>query len=584
MLRFLTQFVVRAAIVAVIAGPLQAATYFVPTDAALVEQADDIVVATGVTSLVETNARGAIVTRYVLRIEEVLKGKRNAGGHLVLTERGGRLGNRAKLIPGTPEYHPGERYLVFTGTNADLEPVTSGMALGQFRFEGALILREEIAGFDRNLEPHRERPRLAAPFLAYVRAVATRAPLPEADYFADAEPPRFRSAAQWDVAAQLYSRGSYLLEGEGGIPVRWYHPATTMVKSGVPRGADPDVAVTRGIAEWNGTDSDIVYTDGGRDDTAVGGLEVEDGKDAILFGDPNDEVGGAAGVGGITSYSPVPYDLEGEQFLPVNEVDVVLSKQHWAQNCLNTVVTHEIGHTLGFRHSNQGPAGSDLTPNALMNATVQCGWDGLLKLWDEEAAATVYGDGPVCRPIAIGTHPASRTMTAGSSVTLKVSASGSGPVLYRWYAGVRGSTANPVGTNAATFTTGPLSPGTHQHWVRVTNDCGSADSNTSTLIVHAPCSAGPSIVTQPASVEIGGGTAATLTVAATGEGLLYQWYRGESGDTSSPVEGAIDPTFLSAPLYQTASFWVKVRNGCGSVDSDTAVVSVRRGKVRAVRR
>src|SRR5215213_11591026 len=99
-----------AFILALFLSPLlRATTYFVPTDAELIQRADDIVIATGVTSLAERTQ-----TLVTLRIEEVLKGKRSAGEHLVLTE----IGGRALLVSGSPRYQPGMRYVVFTETNA----------------------------------------------------------------------------------------------------------------------------------------------------------------------------------------------------------------------------------------------------------------------------------------------------------------------------------------------------------------------------------------------------------------------------------------------------------------------------------
>jgi PKD repeat protein len=69
-------------------------------------------------------------------------------------------------------------------------------------------------------------------------------------------------------------------------------------------------------------------------------------------------------------------------------------------------------------------------------------------------------------------------------------------------------------------------------------------------------------------------TATTLSVTATGTPTLsYQWYRGASGDVSTPV-GSNGPTFTTPTLTATAAYWVRVSNGCGSADSSTATVTV----------
>lgn len=65
-----------------------------------------------------------------------------------------------------------------------------------------------------------------------------------------------------------------------------------------------------------------------------------------------------------------------------------------------------------------------------------------------------------------------------------------------------------------------------------------------------------------------------LSVTATGTSPTYQWYRGASGDVSSPVPGATGPLLVSQPLYQSSSFWVRIEDGSGSTDSSAAAVAV----------
>jgi formylglycine-generating enzyme required for sulfatase activity len=84
----------------------------------------------------------------------------------------------------------------------------------------------------------------------------------------------------------------------------------------------------------------------------------------------------------------------------------------------------------------------------------------------------------------------------------------------------------------------------------------------------------PAIVVQPAGEMIVANGSATLAVQADGAGLVYEWHRGSSGDVSSPIPGAASPTLVTGPLAATASFWVRVSNGCGHADSVTAVVTV----------
>jgi hypothetical protein len=477
-----------------------AVTYIVPADREMIQQSDDIVVATGVTSLVEQTADGAIVTRFTLRIEDVLKGARAIGEQLVLTERGGRVGDRITYIPGTPRYAPGERYLVFTETNRDGDPVTFGMGLGQFVFVArqgrTLSLRGEVEGFDRNLERHIEQARDAKGFLAYIRGIVAQRIAPEPRYFVAGVDAHAMSDA---AIATEASRGSYLMtDPDSDRAFRWSTPTATFVKAGAAVGANGHASVTLAFSQWDGTNSAIDYRDGGQDNTATGGIannvDTSDGKNAILFNDPNGQITSTAvaGVGGIT-VGGNPYSLGGEDFWDMVEVDVVMNDVALGQSCYDTVMTHELGHTLGFRHSNQNGtndgacvAPAVCTTNAIMNSGVQCSWKGILKDYDLVAAETVYGNGIACTAPAIIEQPASATIRSGTRITLSVAATGTEPRSYQWYEGARGDFSNPVGGGLSSFTSPqPITIPT-AYWVRVANACGSADSTAANIALEPP--------------------------------------------------------------------------------------------------
>jgi len=97
-----------------------------------------------------------------------------------------------------------------------------------------------------------------------------------------------------------------------------------------------------------------------------------------------------------------------------------------------------------------------------------------------------------------------------------------------------------------------------------------------TLVVSGgPAPSVPIISSQPQHQVIRPGQSATLTVAATGNPAPgYQWYVGERGDTRQPVPGATSASHAAENLTGTTSFWVRVTNSAGGVDSDTAVVTV----------
>ena len=172
-------------------------------------------------------------------------------------------------------------------------------------------------------------------------------------------------------------------------------------------------------------------------------------------------------------------------------------------------------------------------------------------------------------PPNITTQPASQTIVSGQTAVLAVVATGAAPLTYQWYQGMTGDASTPVGTNGTSFTT-PALTATTNYWVKVSNTAGSSNSNTATVTVLSP----PSITVQPASQTITSGQSATLFVTATGSGQLsYQWYQGNSGNTTTTV-GGNSSTFTTPALTATTSYWVKVTNSAGSVNSNTATVTV----------
>ncbi len=84
----------------------------------------------------------------------------------------------------------------------------------------------------------------------------------------------------------------------------------------------------------------------------------------------------------------------------------------------------------------------------------------------------------------------------------------------------------------------------------------------------------PAITASPADVVIASGGSATLTVAASGSDLTYQWYRGPAGDASNPIVGASGASYVTPALTQTAQYWVRITNADGAASSPTVTVAI----------
>ena len=85
-----------------------------------------------------------------------------------------------------------------------------------------------------------------------------------------------------------------------------------------------------------------------------------------------------------------------------------------------------------------------------------------------------------CTSPTITANPGNQTVVNGSSVTLAVVASGTGPLHYAWFQGASLDESKPVGTDSSSFKSAALTT-SMQFWVKVTNSCGSANSAAATV-------------------------------------------------------------------------------------------------------
>lgn len=183
----------------------------------------------------------------------------------------------------------------------------------------------------------------------------------------------------------------------------------------------------------------------------------------------------------------------------------------------------------------------------------------------------------------ITTQPIGRTVTAGSTATFSVVASGNS-LTYQWQKAASGSStfANIAGATASSYTT-PATTSTDngaQFRVVVTNASGSTTSSAASLTVSATATA-PTITTQPVGKTVTAGSTATFSVVASGANLTYQWQRRAPGATTySNITGATASGYTT-PATTTAdnnaAFRVKVVNSAGSVTSSGATLKVTAG-------
>jgi hypothetical protein len=594
-----------------IATSMQAITYVVPSDRDLVKRAEAIVVATAGESHSELRD-GRVVTVATLQVERVLKG--SVGDSLPVVELGGAVGERFTFIPGSPRYEVAQRYLVFLRTNRFGEWTTYGFGLGKFKFSSDLQNREfltrggtedDLYGFEESDgSQHVEPLRAADEFLSFVATTVKSDGPAQQNYTVDrssvlfATFPEFTFRAERFIPVGLATRADYLSDGN----FRWESPTASFVYCCDPNlqpGFSGPSDASSAMANWNSAGAGVNYTLGGVDNTADKGFTAHDCKNTVLFNDPNNEITGAAAIGGISATGsncvpppgqvggPFTYTLgDGVTYNKTLEVDVVVGKNGTFSTNEATfigVLTHELGHTLGFRHSDQTGANDPRTPcdpalipctsDAVMNSVIAFNLQ-TLRPYDTNAVQTVYGAGPVCTNPAITGQPSGVTINSGQQTTLSVTATGTSPT-YQWYVGNPPSTTTPAanGTGSQLM----VSPTTTTtYWVRVSGCGTSVDSRAATVTVNPAACVPPSVPAPNASPSsILSGQSSMLTASPSGTGpFTYQWHTGTSG-VVNPIAGAISSSIIVSPTV-TTSYWVRVTGQCApTADSPSTTVVVQ---------
>ncbi|MDP9192472.1 MAG: hypothetical protein M3P06_12300 [Acidobacteriota bacterium] len=567
-------------VLCLVVGSASAATFERVTDAMLVERSENVVVGHVLDSASRQRDNGSIVTEYQLRVDDVLKGTISAET-ITISEFGGTAASGLMfVIPGSARYAPGTRVVAFLNGRNDGTYFTSHMALGRFLFEqkrGIEVLVRDEEGLELLDEARAMEPRDSRSFLRFVRE-ATRGKHVE-EYAPIAALPESAEPDQ-HLTPRSEAGADYALKN-GSTPMRWKDCESNCVIgyfwNGDQAGVTDDAgSIDDAMDAWTNHSGSFVNLGLGGNSLATD-LTVFDNENTILINNTSSPdfglCNGSIACGGVWANTNTSHVFNGTTYLNVLNGDMLVRPASHSENAFESIVAHELGHTLSLRHSNQGTPSST---TALMRSNVPLS-GAVLQQWDKDAMAELYGEGIVCSNPTITTTSGAGTIFSGKTRNLSVTVSGIAPFTYQWYAGNGGDTSNPIGgATSSNYTTPPLTS-TTSYWVRVGSCTPAQTTNSTTITVTVePCPT-PNIGTQPQNKTIEPNNTATLTVSAeNGSPFNYQWYRGTSGDTSNLIGGATQSSFTTPQLAVTTSYWVKVTNTCGLIAiSNTATVQVQ---------
>ncbi len=351
------------AIALAIALPAAAATVVPPRDLGELARAADLVVLARAES--STFASGTLtpVTLTRFRPIERISGAA-ADTPFTVREVGGVVGDRGFAAPGVPQYRMGETYLLFLGHRYDGNYQSLVLAYGVLRLDATHGILEPIPeAEDLSLiraegavRPTRYR---AAALLAHLHEVVLGLPFRQ-DLVAVSDPaPAAINLGPAECRQVTYS-------GDG-LPVRWFGFesgsnfasiwATTPGQSELADGGQS--AVSGGVGAW------ASFTDGALDFryngvhtsniTCTGGTDLSQGN--VIFNDPCSDIQDMSGCSGILafggtyfstatqSYDGTPWHSASSPFVVVNNGAGCIGTTNFAE-----MMTHELGHTMGFGH------------------------------------------------------------------------------------------------------------------------------------------------------------------------------------------------------------------------------------------
>lgn len=359
-----TRLTAFAALLVATVSPALATSYRWVSDEVLAEDAA-VIAEVEVLSAEPSPASPRPATDYLVQIDQVLKGNVPGSVVVVRVPGGSRPGGLSLKIWGAPEFRTGDRALLLLSPREDGTYGILNLMLGAFRpftWEGRkLALRDlsEAVEIPAPGETAQAGTRVRD-YKAFTRWLADRAAGSERapDYLVDMPQPRIQNVQD---AFTLFDNGGKNMrwfEFDQGVSVEWH--SHTSGQQGLSGGGVREVRES--LNTWNrASGADIRLSLVGTS-TSTDGLVDFDDVNTVLFNDPNSEVDGNCVRGGILAVGGPWFDpgftgqWQGRTYIRILGADVVTNDG--GSGCgfgdssyFQSIITHEIGHTLGIGHS-----------------------------------------------------------------------------------------------------------------------------------------------------------------------------------------------------------------------------------------
>lgn len=270
-----------------------------------------------------------------------------------------------------------------------------------------------------------------------------------------------------------------------------------------------------------------------------------------------------------TAACPAPANMS--VTLPVNSAGGYNSPVN-----LSATSTLPAGTSITFGTNPVIPTGSSVVTlngtNTLSAGTYTVTIQGVGAGAPNQTATLTFTINPGSGP-SITAQPVDQTLCIGQSGSFSVTSSGT----YQWQVSTDGGNTwnNISGAAAASYAvTGASNLNNNRYRCIVTGQCGSTTSNAATLTVPATTA----ITTQPVSLALCSGSAASFTAAAAGAGLSYQWQLStDGGATWNAIGGATASTYSIASVATSQNnyqFRCVVSGTCGNATTNAATLTV----------